>query len=37
MNRSTCWLIAGVVSVWFSSTLYAAEPAFEGKTIRIIV
>ncbi len=38
MNRRVCFLIAALVSLsLFSGALYAAQPAFEGKTIRIVV
>ena len=38
MDRRVCFLIAALVSLGlFSGTLYAAQPAFEGKTIRIVV
>jgi tripartite-type tricarboxylate transporter receptor subunit TctC len=38
MDRRVCFMIAAVVSLSvFSGTLYAAQPFFEGKTIRIVV
>ena len=38
MNRRVCFLIAALVSLGlFGGALYAAQPAFEGKTIRIVV
>jgi len=38
MNRRVCHMIATVVSLsLFNGALYAAQPAFEGKTIRIVV
>ncbi len=38
MNRRVCHMIATVVSLsLFHGVLYAAQPAFEGKTIRIVV
>src|SRR5215475_2460675 len=38
MNRRVYFMITATVSLCaFSSALYAAQPAFEGKTIRIVV
>ncbi len=38
MNRRVCFWIAALVSLGlFGGALYAAQPAFEGKTIRIVV
>lgn len=38
MNRRVCFMIAAIASLsLFNGALYAAQPAFEGKTIRIVV
>src|SRR5919106_2047551 len=37
MSSRFYFVIAAVLSMSFFSTVYAAQPAFEGKTIRIVV
>ena len=38
MNRTVCFMMAVLVSLnLFNGPLHAAQPAFEGKTIRIVV
>ena len=38
MNRTVCFMMAALVSLnLFNGPLHAAQPAFEGKTIRIVV
>jgi tripartite-type tricarboxylate transporter receptor subunit TctC len=37
MNRYFCFISAALVSLIFNARLHAAQPAFEGKTIRIVV